>query len=436
MKKIILSSMLFMSASSMFAQDIEAARLMMQLKQYDKAKTEIEKYLANEKNAKKADGWYAKAQIFLGMSYDEKGKTLVANPIAESITAFKKYVELDPSTKMMKEEKYALPEYLQQSLFSKGGGQFNAKQYADALASFKESINFTDFAKSKGLMPNVMDTASLFYGAVAASELKNNDEAMNFYKPMVDAKLKEYSGNKLDFMYEAVVDYYLKKNDETNFKKYLPIAREVLPTSGFLRDAELAFILNIPDFDNRMAKIEGLIAAGTKDEKLYTLYTSELFNFLNPADSTKRPANPGPYEAKLIDGAAKGLQAFPLHGNPAYNAGTHFYNQMILANREINAISKKKPVDPKAKAVAQKKYDDAMAQAIAMFDKAVTAYGANKEIKGEEKSNYKKATLNLSDFYGEKKGKAKPGSPDYKNFSAQVKKYDDLYSALNKSMIH
>jgi hypothetical protein len=432
MKRILFSVALSLSIGTLFAQDMDKAKLMLQLKKYEDAKKEIDGYLANEKNAKKADGWYTKAQVYLGMSYDDKAKSLVADPVAVAIDAYKKYVEMDPATKAMKEENYPMTDYISQTLFSKAGGLFNAKQYADALKAFKDCVNFGDFAKSKGLMKTGLDTASVFYGAVSASELKNNDESFPMYKMLVDAGVKEYGGNNLGFAYESVVEYYLNKGDEANFNKYLPLARAVAPKSAFLKDADLAFILKAPDMDSKLKKLEAKMNEGTKDERIYTLYNSEIFNFLNADSGKAAGANLGMYETKMMDGANRSLQVFPAKGNPMYYVAAHHYNKLIFATDAITELKKKKPVDAKAVAAKQKDYDDAVDKAIVAYEKAKAAFEQNPDRQGEEKSNYKKTAQRLSDLYYEKTQKA-----SVKKVPAELKKYTDLLNkadALYKSL--
>lgn len=430
MKRILLAGTMAFVMSNLFAQDMEKARLMLQLKKYDDAKKEIDGYLANEKNAKKSDGWYVKAQTYLGMSYDEKAKSLVANPLGEAISAFKKYVELDPATKMMKEENYPMVDYINQSLFSTAGGMFNAKKYQESLNGFKEALSFGDFAKSKKLMNPGLDTATVFYAAVASSELKNNDEAINFYKMLVDNNIREYAGSSLGFAYESIVEYYMNKQDDANFNKYLPIARSVVPKSAFLKDADLAYIMKVGDFDSKLKKLEAKIAEGTKDDRVYSLYTTEIFNYLNSSDSaTPKPTNPELYEAKMADGATKALAAFPSKGNPMYYLAAHHYNKLIFSTDAMTALKKKKPAPADLKAQLAKQqsvYDNAVNQSMGYYEKARIAFESNTERNNEEKTNYKKTLQRLSDLYYEK-----TLQPAVKKNPAELKKYGKLLADVD-----
>jgi hypothetical protein len=71
MKKYFLLLILMMAAFIGQAQDITLIINMIKLRQYEKAKPELDKYLTNEKNAAKAENWYYKAVLYNGLALTE-----------------------------------------------------------------------------------------------------------------------------------------------------------------------------------------------------------------------------------------------------------------------------------------------------------------------------------------------------------------------------
>ena len=81
---------------SLFAQELEDIQDRIQKGKWKEAQEKVDKYLANEKNAKKPEGWYYKAVVYDNISKDSTLKSLSPDPKGEAFAAYKKYVELDP----------------------------------------------------------------------------------------------------------------------------------------------------------------------------------------------------------------------------------------------------------------------------------------------------------------------------------------------------
>src|ERR1700751_3855660 len=66
-------------------------------KNNDKAKEAIDKLTADPANAKNADVWYAKAQIYNAIATDDKLKASVPDAYDQAFEAFRKAFEIDPN---------------------------------------------------------------------------------------------------------------------------------------------------------------------------------------------------------------------------------------------------------------------------------------------------------------------------------------------------
>ena len=105
MKKYFLFVILVLSGLYASSQVLDDIKKLIILTQYDKAKPEIDKYLADPKNAAKPEGWYYKAYTYGNLA------RVATKPVAESkalnqeaYLSLKKYMELDPKAPLTKEE--------------------------------------------------------------------------------------------------------------------------------------------------------------------------------------------------------------------------------------------------------------------------------------------------------------------------------------------
>src|ERR1700704_2909792 len=64
MRKIFLTTLLGILTMSLFAQELEDVKDRIQKGKWKEAQEKVDKYLANEKNAKKPEGWYYKAVVY------------------------------------------------------------------------------------------------------------------------------------------------------------------------------------------------------------------------------------------------------------------------------------------------------------------------------------------------------------------------------------
>ncbi len=96
LKSIFTTLVILFASTSLMAQSIEDIKGFAGKNQWDKAKEAVDKYLANEKNAKKGDGWFWKAQVYNSIAKDPAFSKQFPNTRAEAFTAYKKYIEVDP----------------------------------------------------------------------------------------------------------------------------------------------------------------------------------------------------------------------------------------------------------------------------------------------------------------------------------------------------
>src|SRR3954463_1401639 len=94
MKRIVISSLLLLTACDIFAQSANKAKDLLKANKTQEAKTEIDKVLSNEKNAKDAEAWYVKSKVYSEIANDDKLNGSVPDAREVSFEAVKKYAEV------------------------------------------------------------------------------------------------------------------------------------------------------------------------------------------------------------------------------------------------------------------------------------------------------------------------------------------------------
>lgn len=231
MKKTLLSLLFAAASVASFAQT--NAILQMQNGVLDKAKTEIDKFMLDEKNAVKAKSWLAKAQIYEALALDNTGMFNKLDSMA-AITAYESYkktIELD--TKEGKEGKTAKEardgmagQKLYSALMTQGAAKYQNKNFKDAykLMSLASQVN-------------PKDTTAMLYAGIVAQLGNESDAALGYFEKFLS------SGGKDPGIYYTVADIYQKKGDMTKAMATLDKAIEINPDNKDLKAEKTNMLL-------------------------------------------------------------------------------------------------------------------------------------------------------------------------------------------------
>lgn len=105
MKKLVLAVALLFSVSYLMAQDETVIQLMVSQKQYEKAKDQVDKWLAQPKlkDKEKPNAYLWKMLVYSNLATDSALSGKYPDAVAQSMDAFYQYQQLDPSLKALKE---------------------------------------------------------------------------------------------------------------------------------------------------------------------------------------------------------------------------------------------------------------------------------------------------------------------------------------------
>jgi hypothetical protein len=455
MKKLLLLSMFAMSLQLVTAQDYKKVNNAVLLGRIEDAKTEIDKMATDPKAQAKAETYMWKGKIYAAIFKNQQLNAKYPNAEAEAEAALRKYEELDPTFAVAK-EKDGIASYfdMYSSYINQGTARFHAKDWANAGQSFVNGIKYIDqIINNKWTSNNIaMDTTSILYAAICFQNAKQLENASVYYKRIADNKVNDT--NYVD-VYRFLVDYYTRgKKDESQFYKYLTIAKEVFPVHNEEWESyELDFIdtYDLKAKTDLYAKEE---AAGTLTENKYIQYGSAFANAKMKDDLDSATA--AMYNNKAVEAFKKAFAKNDKNAIAAFNSGVIYYNNFgelddkVRDNiRTVQRINAEKPVekDPKKKAAADAKVKaetepylkanialeapitQQVDQAIEWLEKAYTILKDKATRTNNEKSVINKSVDWLANLYSYKRDKVRgKDNAAFDKFEAKFKEFDALHS--------
>ena len=410
MKKISLFMMLVIAAKLLVAQDIDEVKKYAILGQIVKARESVDKYLAVEKNAKKAEGWFYKGFIYNQLSKDSTLKHDESSAMKyTAFEALKKYREIDAKAPLLAEQSNSplFDIYVGYSS-DLGVKAYTNKNPALAYEDFKKGIEVHDYIASNNIEGNngykfsALDTTLVLYTAITAGEAKMKDESVLYYKKLADANI---NAEQYTDVYQVLADYYKTKKDSASFTETLDKARKLYP-----KNEEYWMAVEIE------AAIDGVVKPalfGKYDELMvkhptnYTLpynYAVELYHYIY-SDELKT-ANTTEYKTKLLEVVKKAIAVkSTIEAN--FLLTNFLYNNSIDISDEARKIKGPKPEDIKRRKAMEADATKTMNESIPFANEVVKIFEAMTKTKSSEKTNFKQSLVILRNIYEVKKDTAK-----------------------------
>ncbi len=401
MKKIFMLSFFIAVGMASFAQSLDDINNLMDKQKYAAAKTGIDKFLGEAKNASNADGWYYKGRIYNSLSRDSGIAPMDAyNYKLTAFEAFKKHQELDKKDMRMKLEFYKSYLDLYLGLYDLGATQFGNKDFAGSFNSFTKAEMVENFILSKNytyeeLKLSKLDTALVLNTAAAALNALDTASGIIGYRRIIDAGSTSKDHEQV---YEFLASYYKNKKDAVNFSYALNKAKIAFPQNSYWNELELGFLSDNGDKKAMFAKYEEFY---TKDPGNFTNtynYAVEMYNSIYDRDA---PNKDTVLRDKLTAVLKSALQkdannsANMLLTNHLYNVAADYSQAALL----IKDSKPPKPADVKKKkdlnALALAKMDETIVYA----ENAVKYYQSLSELKSSQKANFRQAASYLADIY-------------------------------------
>jgi hypothetical protein len=455
MKKIVLSLVaIACSASVVFAQNYEDTRNLLYLKQYKKAKEQLDKNWTNAKFTAKPEAYILKANVLAGLATDSSLAAQAPQYRIEAREALAKYKELDPKLTLVAEQGSiysTAPISLYSDYFNNGISAFRKKDWTAAFEDFTSTLDLFEILKATNLTKAPIDTNSLLFAGASAQSLKKDDVAETYFVKLADAKV---GGSEYEFVYQFLTTRYLAKGEITKFNKYLALGKEIYPDSKYFQHDELDYILSIEDAAEKNRLIEQRIASNPTDGKTYAAYGEILFDQLNPKDGEPALGNYDENETKMVNAFEKAGQIEPTNGLYISNLGNHFINKSNRLAKQLDSIRtvirekikaaqpaapkpgtkpvsvKADPADAALRDELNKKYEEASEKARQYYEKAANIYSQKSTLASMEKQQYRNAVGYLIDLSAEKKNNSKGTPALYDKWEKEEKKWSELYHKM------
>ena len=418
MRKTIIAALFVIAGFVAGAQPVDDA--LKQLgKSNDKAKEAIDKITADPANAKNADAWYAKAQIYNALATDDKYKTSLPDAYDQAFDAFKKAYDADPNNKRMMLDLYKTGFVAYEGVANRAAGAYQANNMNAAFEGYKKTIEDGNYLKSKNLsysgykVPQ-LDTGMVFMAGYSAMKLEKTDDALKYFAQIADAKI----GKEADYVipYQFLSYQYKTRKDEANFKKYAELGREVYPKDPYFVTIKIDWARENNNYPELFNGYEELIALQPDSLNNSLSYASEMFDYLFIKNPDKKPADYDATAAKIETQINKTLAKDyePLSSNLII--GQLYYNQGLDQATEADKLKGTKPEDTKKKTDLKAKSAAKYNQSIPHIEK-VTSLLEQKgvtSLNGKEKSTLRNMYIMLGDMYNGTGNKAKAAEYDKK----------------------
>lgn len=404
MKKYLLVLSMILGSLYGSSQTLESIKMLLDLKQNDKAKESLDKFLTEPKNAGNATAWYYKAFVYGAVARDPK-KTVAESKTLndEAYAALKKYAELDSKAPLTIQENNSTLYNLYYAYYDLGIKTYNDKNFAESFNLFKATLDVHDYGYTKkldgpgGLKFAAHDTDVVWNLAVLANELKKKDDAMVYYKRIADMGLSE---EKYATAYDELILKYKREKNAELFNKYLASAKKFYPIDlPYWENKEIDF--NLAELENEalLNKYEELTKTLPDNYALFYNYATEIDKYLSSsAVNGKDAATISAYKQNMEDMFKKAVAIkSTIEGN--LQLANLYYSKTFELQEQVGKIKGTKPVELKLKADLNAEIKTTLAKCIPYAEEAVKLLAELKEFKFADKTNYKLGLEILANAY-------------------------------------
>ena len=443
MKRVFLLLALVSIVFGATAQSYDAAKNFLAINQARKAKEELDKGMTNSKYASKPEAYILKTAVYAMLALDNgvKGTPEAILLTKDAEDAFAKYRQMQPDLSLMKDPIYQnAPINLYASLFSIGYKDYEKKNWQPGFETFKKVVDLSDLLIQNKLLSVAVDTNSLILAGVTAESSKNDDAAAIYYARLADLKLAD---RDYESIYRFLVNYSFRKKDMASFEKYRALGKQLYPKSEFFDYDKVDFAVGLEDdFSKKIKAVDEVLATDPNNYKAHYLLGGLIYDTLNPqGENPTLPSNYAELETRMITSLKKANEINPNEQNPLVYLGGHYINK----SKRINEDRKKHAADMKTRTkpgtaaskedvqkrdALDKEYAQALDAAIEPYEKAAAIYGAKGTLSPRDKQQYKYIAGDLGEIYAFKKNMAKGKPADLAKFTAEEKKWNDLYDSI------
>lgn len=419
-----------------FAQDLKTAKADLDKKQLDKAKTDIDAYVAKSPND--AEGQYYKAKIYEQIASSDQFKNLAPDAKEQAFEAFKKAFADSNNVKARMEilkDNYAPLVNLYSDYFAAAASAFNAAAPTGNKAGFEDAMNLFIKADNIGhyLAENKLakvadvDTTLVLNIGKAALNAGKNDVAVTYFAKLADANINGTKdggeGNAAYILpYQWLVLHYKDAKDEANMMKYANLGKKLFPDNDYFDLVLIDYYREKKDDDALFAKYNELVTKRPDSLMYHFNYANDIFGYIYNGDEGVVIKN---RDALLQTLAVQIEKAHSINPNDVVTNwlySQYYYNHGVDVRDSALKIKSTKPEDVKKKADLNAQAKESYNKAIPYADKALTTLEATN--KKSDKSKYKSIVDLMQKIY------------ESLNQNDKVKLYQDKYDGADARFVN
>jgi hypothetical protein len=397
-KAILMIAALGLSIHGM-AQEKYVVSALTDVKQehWDEAKEDIDKGMNDPETAKKPKALLAKAQIYNALQGIDKYKA--TNPYRDGAQAAIKLTELKADY-----EKSTVDAILEVDAFlyyNDGVKAYNDSKYTEAMDCAANVVKIHDLEGGKRFEKfSKIKTFDTLYAQAYQIMAKSN-----FYLSKYDVAIPQLVNVKNNPItrnppvYECLIDYYEKQNDQANALASIQEAKKYFPDDENIRTYELNYYIKSGKQDEMVKKLEEAAVKDPKNPDIFFNIATTYLNMANPKDKPK-PANSSELYAKSENAFQRTVAIDPTNAVYNYNFGALYFNQATDVNDQMNAITGTSDADQKKYDALKAQRDGLFAKSMPYFEAAYTKYsGTEANMKDEDRKTYKQTLSALQQIY-------------------------------------
>jgi len=308
---------------------------------YDKARTDIDKAILNEKTSGKAKTWYTRGEIYEQMMDSPIfGKQLQPGEgTQKAFESYSKAIELDGKTGEYGKQAVAKMDNLYARAFNDAVNSYNAKDYDKAITSYKLASQIRP-----------ADTTVVLYSAYASEAKQDIPAAKASYNQLLGMGYKSVP------VYSRLLQLARQEKNEAEAARVLKAALAAYPTNKSFLIEDLNVSMSSGSGGDALTKINKAIEADPSNSNLYavrgSLYDQQKKTDLAQADYRKA------------------IELDPNNFDAQFNLGVYNFN------RGIDMVNKARKMDLKTYQTSGKKLEadgkKIVEQSIPYFEKALT----------------------------------------------------------------
>lgn len=399
MRKLLLSLLLAVSFSGVFAQKLDDIQEKIEKKKFGEAKEKLDKVLADPKHQNNADAHFFKAVIHYNMSLENPAELPVA------LEAMKKYFELEQSKEESKRmlrstfEGHKTAFAIYSDYFRSGVKNFQEKKYLEAVTAFDGAIASFELLSNNKLTDVKFDTTANIYAGFAAQNAQKPEVAVKYYDKLITNKI--FDTTYLD-AYRYMINYHLENTKDTaEALRYLQINETAFPAYEDLWvDYEMGAMS--PIREKKLASYEALVKKYPNNFVAALNHGVELYNYTFFSDP--KPANYVESQETTKAALERAIALNPDAHHATYIMSQFYVNRIYDLEDSIRNIKGTTAADVAKKKELNARMDQHYESMYTYTQQAYDSYVKDEaSLKAQDKANYRRVINQMIDYYTRKK---------------------------------